>query len=391
MPLTALAEPPSPEIHPRDLQHKWIPHIDDREARAELFRWRHAEEISQVYLSGLREPFSVRLRRIGDSICTALIESRTTPGTPPQLRAETEIDPKTYDRYADLYPSLEKLRVTPHSDTTIDWFSRPDRTTAPDPPMVETKSTAYTEAQRRLLGAGRGLMEVTRLPAAQNEHIAHRYQPDRSRRLSPSPQPNPHELAEKFIAEATERRQRQSTRPLVIGVHGRSGSGKTTVTGQIAKIMGEHGFRTTTISTDDYHFGKRRLLYEHDVEEWTNWDASAVYNTASLVQELDQHLQHGEPLPKRSFNFSTEEPEQNGEHRPADVIFVEGLYPHAPELQGLLDHLIHIPTPLATSVGRRILRDVASRANASLGTPDRMLRYYLTYAEPAYQQALARV
>ncbi len=372
---------PEPEQHPRLEQRKFIPETDDAVAYSQ-----HALQtvtaIEQMYLSHPEEPFSLRMRRYGLT-CSALIETRRLPeqASKEPVVIETEIDEKAFTYYAMRnYPSIEKLRAETSPGVTIDQFRHHEsRLPQASLPLIEiTPVSERTEQLPRL-----GFREVTTDISYWNETMAHQLNPAESSRLtSPENPPNPIEITDGILHQLTNNPEK----PYVLAVSGRSGSGKTTIAKQVSQQLREHEIDVAHISTDDYHRGKRWLLDTFGVTEWKNWDADVVYNTGLLAWELEEHLKNGEPMPKRSFNFSTEEPERApDDHDPAQVIIVEGLYPHAEALQPLLDRRIDMPTPLATSIGRRILRDIGGRLNDSLGSAESILRYQLETAEPTYR------
>jgi uridine kinase len=145
---------------------------------------------------------------------------------------------------------------------------------------------------------------------------------------------------------------------------------------------------TGSISTDDYHRGKAWLESTYGAP-WTNWDAPEVYDTRLLNYDLWQFSQ-GLAIDARRFDFAQEESVIEGRIEPCELLLVEGIYAGSPDLEDRRHLHIAIPTPLATSIGRRLARDQQEgRLNASLADPKAILRYQLEVAEPMYQQQLA--
>lgn len=375
----------SAEHHPshrREGQRKFIPD----ETCAETIRWlEEAKEtsmpIEQYYLSLPDEPFSLRIRRIGSG-AFALLETREPTG---RTVIETEISTGAAKHYQREVTTISKQRHEIAAGALIDWFT-PPTSELPEArlPLIELW---HPDASPPASLSNLNLQEVTDNPRYQNEAIAHNLSRQRAELIRSSAQevPSAPDVATDIVNEL---RKRKNSKPYVLGIRGRSGSGKTTLAYQVKANLSEFGTNAVIVSTDDYHRGKRWLLDTFGVEEWTNWDADVVYNTDLLAFELQQHLEHGEPMPQRRFDFATEEPAQLTEgHAKAPVVIVEGLYPHAEALQPLLDRRIDMHTPLATSIGRRILRDMGSRLNNSLGSAESILRYQLETAEPTYQRA----
>jgi len=80
-------------------------------------------------------------------------------------------------------------------------------------------------------------------------------------------------------------------RPIMLGVVGDSGAGKTTLTRGLVRILGEA--QVTRVAADDYHRYDRRQRAEHGV---TPLDPAGNY-----LDVLEQHLAHlraGEPILK---------------------------------------------------------------------------------------------
>jgi uridine kinase len=89
------------------------------------------------------------------------------------------------------------------------------------------------------------------------------------------------------------------------------------------------------------------------------------------------------------LNVQVAEPVLTGTIEPTDVIIIEGIYAQAPEITKGSDLQYEMTTPLATCIGRRLLRDIAERPE--FADPATSLGYMLSEAEPAYRaQVTAR-
>lgn len=194
-------------------------------------------------------------------------------------------------------------------------------------------------------------------------------------------------------ADASPQRIVKSTRsqkqqePFVLGITGRSGSGKSTLAQQVKGLFEDDGLAVTTLQTDDYNRGKkaiRRLLGLKEADS-INWDAHVVYDMERL--ELDiQRLRVRQPSrPVYSFDFATAEPQKlDAILEPSDIVIVEGIMANSPVLTELIDQHYTVSTPIATCIGRRVLRDTMDSSRPVSWSAEEILRYMIEIAEPEY-------
>lgn len=179
--------------------------------------------------------------------------------------------------------------------------------------------------------------------------------------------------------------------PVVLAITGRSGSGKTTLAEAVMETLRERSVSSIILSTDDYNRGRSglRALFGHN--NHTNWDAHHVYDTLLMARHI-QALKNGHSIPRHAFNFAESEPHTLVEGNvidPAQVIIIEGIMANSPNLTDVTDLGYLMPTPLATCIGRRVLRDIKQgRAGAVASNPEELLRYQLEVAEPEYLSRL---
>lgn len=368
--------------HYHEIEQKFIPVFPEQ-----LSQFRsEARPIEQLYLSHPDEPFSLRLRETldthGELVYTATIKDRgahTEYGID-RMEIETEIHPETYAYYHEQhrYPTLQKLRSSPHANIAIDYY--PDGTV-----RMESENQLSLKAFQNRLPEPVDLM-----PAhgshVDNEWLAHFLHRQAHGEALPSPEPVDVETVTRSIYQTYLHRKFTA-----IGIGGRSGSGKSTLLREVTARLQDTIPSIHTLSTDDYHRGKNWLETYNNGRPWTNWDDPIVYDTAALGEDIAR-LARGEAIYARRFNFATEEPEYTGVIEPSDastLVLVEGLHAHSPELADSLHGFHKVTTPLATCVGRRIMRDFFSggRVNESLPSPEVILRYMLETAEPTYQSS----
>ena len=186
-------------------------------------------------------------------------------------------------------------------------------------------------------------------------------------------------------------REKLSGEPLVIAITGRSGSGKTTLAEAVMAKLHEDGRSAVILSTDDYNRGRSglRALFGHD--DHANWDAHHVYDTALMARHLEE-LKSGRSIPRHGFNFAESEPHELVEGDtvdPAQVIIIEGIMANSPNLKDVTDICHLVPTPLATCIGRRVMRDMQQNRGGSVANnAEDLLRYQLEVAEPEYLSRL---
>lgn len=328
--------------------------------------------IEQIYLSHPDEPFNLRLRETitsdGTSY-TATLKDRGTLTTEGLSRREIETpisqQAYTYYKSSGAYPFLRKLRAEPEPGVVVDWCE------GLSAPIIEIEASAnqdYYEQNRHLL------IDRTGSPEVSSEQLAHNLSPNM---LPGTPEAiTPQEILARIMAL-----RREGTDSIVVGISGRSGSGKTTIAKSLLELAG-HYLTTARISTDDYHRGKTWLENTYG-QPWTNWDAPEVYDTKQLNFDLFQ-LSQGVSINSYAFDLATEEPVITGRIEPSELIIVEGIYAGSSDLRDTRHLHVAVPTPLATSVGRRIVRDM-NHLNDSFASPQAILRYQLEVAEPTYR------
>jgi uridine kinase len=181
--------------------------------------------------------------------------------------------------------------------------------------------------------------------------------------------------------------------PFVIGITGRSGSGKSTLTKKVEREYRDDGFSVTVLSTDDYNRGKKEIHklmgIDHENGEKINWDSHVVYDMEGLHWDLQRAKMWIPTLGLRKFDFASCEPIKTQEFiHPAQIIIVEGIMANSPVIRGDMDRHYSMSTPLATCIGRRVLRDVRGADRQIAWTSEEILKYQLEMAEPEYRKRI---
>lgn len=194
---------------------------------------------------------------------------------------------------------------------------------------------------------------------------------------------------EKVVSETRDLEKKDGQ--IVIGITGRSGSGKSTLAKKVEEKFIEEDRRVTIISTDDYNRGKKEIIkltgVDHENGENINWDSHTAYDIDELHWDLQRARWWIPTYGRRRFDFATSESIKIDEFlEPAEVMIVEGIMANSPILREDIDKHYVINTPLATCIGRRVVRDTSGRGVT--WSAEEILRYQLEVAEPEYRKRL---
>jgi uridine kinase len=179
-----------------------------------------------------------------------------------------------------------------------------------------------------------------------------------------------------------------SARPLVVGIAGGTGSGKTTVANKLALAMPPG--RCVTIEHDAYYRDQQHLTFEERTK--VNYDHPASLESTLLATHLRQ-LRNGESVEIPSYDFATHTRSSNTRRvSPAPLIIVEGILVFAEAaLREQMDIKIFVDTDADIRLIRRIRRDIEVRGRSFQSVRD---QYYATvrpmhieYVEPTKRWA----
>jgi uridine kinase len=179
-----------------------------------------------------------------------------------------------------------------------------------------------------------------------------------------------------------------SSRPLVIGIAGGSGSGKSTVVAQLTQLVGLHN--VAFLPHDEYYREYPGLSIE-DLRN-RNWDDPNALETELLVAHIHALL-GGKAIERPAYDFATyaRKPETiRVEPRP--VMIVEGIMILVePALRALLDIKMYVDTDADIRFIRRLMRDVEERGrsvNSIVEQYKRTVRpMHLAFVEPSKRYA----
>ena len=147
----------------------------------------------------------------------------------------------------------------------------------------------------------------------------------------------------------------ETRKPLVIGIGGRSGSGKTWVANQL-KRQGDE--RVVVLNLDRYYFGcTPEQLYSYSFDM-----PSAV--ALDLAEDHLKMLCDGDTIKVPIYDFETHSrvADASDTLTPAPVIVVEGLFTlHHSGIRDLCDLLVYVKEDGNVCLRRRLQRDVNER------------------------------
>jgi len=177
-------------------------------------------------------------------------------------------------------------------------------------------------------------------------------------------------------------------RPIIIGVAGGSGSGKTTVSQAILQRVGHS--RIAFIQHDSYYCELSHLSYEERAK--VNFDHPDSLDNDLLIAHLDQ-LCGGSPIQVPIYDFTRHNRKPESERVvPHPVVLVEGILIFAErELRDRMDVKIYVDADADLRFIRRLDRDVAERGRTVKSVIDQYLStvrpMHLEFVEPSKRYA----
>lgn len=168
-----------------------------------------------------------------------------------------------------------------------------------------------------------------------------------------------------------------SERPLVIGIAGGSGSGKTTISSAVVAEVGAR--EVAVIEHDSYyrHFDGLTLAERARI----NYDHPDSLETELLVQHVETLLE-GRSIERPVYDF-TQHLRSTATVRiePSPVIIVDGILVLAdPQLRALFDLKVFVDTDADLRILRRLQRDTTERGR----TMDSVIQQYLATVRPMH-------
>jgi uridine kinase len=167
--------------------------------------------------------------------------------------------------------------------------------------------------------------------------------------------------------------------PVIIGIAGGSGSGKTTVALRVREVS--PGKTIRIIHHDSYYHDNPGLPLEERAQ--INYDHPRAFQTELLIEHL-QALRRGRPIQKPLYDYATHSRRPDTERvDPADIVFVKGiLVLENAALRELMDIRLYVDVDADERFIRRLRRDVEERGRSV----ESVIRQYLTMVRPMHLQ-----
>ena len=169
-------------------------------------------------------------------------------------------------------------------------------------------------------------------------------------------------------------------KPVVIGITGGSGSGKTTIAQKIVAQMQED--EHVLIMTQDSYY-KDNTGIPMDIRMKINYDHPDAFDVTLLEKQLRDLLAYKAiEMPVYDFKEHTRS-ERTIHQEPADIIILEGILVLAnKEIRDLMDIKVYVDTDDDIRFIRRLERDLSERGRSI----DSVIDQYLSTVKPMYHQ-----
>ncbi len=168
-------------------------------------------------------------------------------------------------------------------------------------------------------------------------------------------------------------------KPVVIGVAGGSGSGKTSVTKAIYETLEGHSI--LVLEQDYYYKDQSDVPFEERLK--TNYDHPLAFDNDLLIRHIEQLLRY-EAIDKPVYDYSIHtRSDKVIPVEPKDVIILEGILVLEDEgLRNLMDIKLFVDTDADIRIIRRLQRDIRERGR----TFDSVIDQYLNVVRPMHNQ-----
>lgn len=160
--------------------------------------------------------------------------------------------------------------------------------------------------------------------------------------------------------------------PIIIGVSGDSGSGKTTYSNGIRRLLGKDV--VSNIEMDGYHKEDRE---QRKISKRLPLDPEA--NHLDLLAEHLRELKKGQSIEVPIYNHTTGKFETPEFFSPTPIVIIEGLHALYPELQPMLDFSIYVDPDRDVKWKWKYERDVKKRGHDSQAIVAEMLAREAAY------------
>lgn len=166
-------------------------------------------------------------------------------------------------------------------------------------------------------------------------------------------------------------------KPLIIGIAGGTGSGKSTVARKVAEALPDASVAFLEMDAYYHDFRHLSLAELHEV----NWDHPDAFDVELLTTHLAA-LARGKAVEMPVYEFATHaRSKQTRRIAPADVVVIDGiLLLSDPDVRALCDVKVFVDADADIRLIRRIRRDTVVRGR----TLESVLDQYLTTVQPMH-------
>lgn len=167
------------------------------------------------------------------------------------------------------------------------------------------------------------------------------------------------------------------SKPIIIGIAGGTGSGKTTVSSEILKAIGKD--KIAFISHDSYYKDQSDKPLPERIK--TNYDHPDSLETGLMIKQLKELLA-GNNIQVPIYDFSQHtRTKETVEISPKPVIIVDGILIFVDKnLRELFDIKVFVDTDSDIRFIRRLKRDISERGR----TVDLVINQYMTTVRPMH-------
>ncbi|MGH4051350.1 MAG: uridine kinase [Clostridium sp.] len=168
-------------------------------------------------------------------------------------------------------------------------------------------------------------------------------------------------------------------RPILIGITGGTGSGKSTIAREIYKQFGDTCI--AMIEQDSYYKDQSHLSYDQRIK--TNYDHPDAFDNSLLIKHLNLLMQ-GQRIEKPIYDFELHNRmKETVTVMPKEIIIFEGiLVLEEKVLRDMLNIKIYVDTDADVRFIRRLTRDINERGR----TTESVINQYLNVVKPMHEQ-----
>ena len=168
-------------------------------------------------------------------------------------------------------------------------------------------------------------------------------------------------------------------KPLIIGIAGGTGSGKTTVARRIYESL--KGVNVVVLQQDAYYIDLSHLPLEE--RKKINFDHPSAFDSDLLIKHLNK-LISGQEIEKPIYSFTDYTRKKETEKvLPRDIIILEGILVLEEEkIRNLLDIKIYVDADEDERFIRRLVRDTKERGRSM----ESVIEQYLNVVKPMFLQ-----